>query len=668
MNALSGHSPQTYDATVPSKIARMAEKFDSALESLNQAKPFAKGPYQDTIFQLAQVLLESNEGLRALYTRAHLFGPYGVFYGGSWEHPEKLRPELVKGSLLAIGVYPTLESLSELRMLAIAKGHAKNAKVDTKDATRFLEKVIALNFEFVFPTGGTEQQRIQGNPNQESNERLFTLLASELSLESLREDVVSEIEQVIMQRPIMTENVRKMIEMASKIPPPKTPDETHKKLDHFSTAIHGISPLSQDCKDFASYRQALQNADISALEAEAEHFGDILRTTGLSSPNHAILVRFLRRQAPELIAKSLGLNESGQAELAENEKFVHQLIRFAILPSTFRAIYGLAVMLERSLFSRTEIISGINRLIDLDICSEARQTLLAQRPSQDGVTANSILVAGLIMVLGQPLGIGQGKNPTCQSARGISLWSQHAPGYLIELLVSAARDGLIEVPFEGTTIQSNQLENGLMTTIDLDLDPVSLVLVPHLDRVYSALMVQVALRNEDGHKWVNPALYGRWVSSGFSSVFDLQGQVANYEDFVRRFFSTHHPTFNDGYELMYPNPVGLLITNTHADLLGMHAVSIQRISQDPKGQLRIYFYNPNNEGRQDWGQEIQPSVYENGEEEGESSLPFNQFVSRLYAFHYNPYEEGDGFAVPTQVVREIETLAKESWGRTYTWK
>jgi hypothetical protein len=51
------------------------------------------------------------------------------------------------------------------------------------------------------------------------------------------------------------------------------------------------------------------------------------------------------------------------------------------------------------------------------------------------------MVAGVISVLGQPLGIGQGMNPTCQTARGISLWSLHAPGYLLELIPRAARDG-----------------------------------------------------------------------------------------------------------------------------------------------------------------------------------------------------------------------------------
>ncbi len=178
MNGALANSPSVVTDKVVPKIARITEKFDEALEALNLAKPFAKPTYQESIFQLAQVLLESKDGLEALYSRAHLFDTHGVFYGGSWEHAEKLRPELVKGSLVAIGIYPTLEALSELRMLAIAKGHAKQPKLDDKDATRFLEKVIALNFEFVFPTTGTEQQRIEGSPNQEANERLFSLLAS----------------------------------------------------------------------------------------------------------------------------------------------------------------------------------------------------------------------------------------------------------------------------------------------------------------------------------------------------------------------------------------------------------------------------------------------------------------------------------------------------------
>ena len=272
-------------------------------------------------------------------------------------------------------------------------------------------------------------------------------------------------------------------------------------------------------------------------------------------------------------------------------------------------------------------------------------------------------------MFGQPLGIGQGLNPTCQSARALSLWAQHAHGYLLELLVSAARDGVIEVPFEGQMIRSDQLTGGLVTDMNYDLDSVSAVLVPHLDLVYAEMMSRVAVRHEDGHRWVNPAFYGRWVPNGFVTAFSRAAQhvISGYQDFVRRFFATHHPEFNDGHSMMYPNPVGILVTNSNGDYLGPHAVSIQRIQTDPTGQLRVYFYNPNNEGRQNWGHGVRPTVDGHGELEGESSLPFQDFTARLYAFHYNPYEEGDAYAVPATDVYRIEAAAKKTWGKAFTW-
>ncbi len=642
-------------------------KFDRALEALHAAKPFAKSNYQTNVFQIAELILASSTGLRYLYSKAPLFDTYGVFYGGPWQQAEKLLPGLVRGGLDSNGIYPTVEVLSELRMLSIAKGHAISEHVSAQAAEEFLSGVMALNFDFCFPTQ-TEESRMSPSTNQALCERLFALLIEELSIETLMSDIVSEIEQICAQRPITNKHLIKMIEMAETIPVNDDQSEKTNKLGKYIRAIKGSSPLGKGLENYAEYRERLLIASTEELEEEASFFAENLKETGLSSPNHAVLLRYLERNHSELIGAAFGLNATGLAELEQNEKLIHDLITFAVLPTTYRCIYGFSNLLERSLLSRTEISVGIQKLVDLDLCSDVRHNLLVQRDFQDGVTANSILVAGVIMVLGQPLGIGQGKNPTCQAARAISLWSQHAPGYLIKLLISAASEGFIDVSFDGEVIKSSTLTGGLSTQQDYDLDPVSAVLIPHLDRLYDEMMSRVSLRHEDGHKWVNPALYGHWVSKEFSSLFDKTGQVVNFHDFVRLFFATHHPSFNSGHPLMYPNPVGLLITSTHGDLLGPHAVSIQRVAKDVEGRLRIYFYNPNNEGRQNWGQGICPSVCEQGELEGESSLPFEQFVSRLYAFHYNPYEVGDAFAVPVEMIKSIETLAKESWGKAYTWK
>ncbi|MCA9669227.1 MAG: hypothetical protein KC503_26705 [Myxococcales bacterium] len=659
------------EPSAASVVERLLSRLDAALEHLAEAKPFAKSIYQTDVFQIAEALMNAEGGLDALYSRAHRFDAAGVFEGGPWLDASKLQPPLVEGSLKARGVYPVVETLSELRVLAIARGRveAGATTMSREDAVEFLQDVMALNLEFIFPAD-TEEERISGGPHRASNIRLFGLIAREIGLRSLLADVVDEIEQISAQRPINCARLTRMVDMATRIPADAVEPAVAERLQVFASAAHAPTPLSVELSDLAAYRQALKDCDAAKLDAEARMFADSINETGLVAPHHAVLVRRVCAQAPELLGVALGLGAQGRAELEAQQELVLRLCKVAILPATAQAIYGLAGVLKRAMLSRSEVAAGLQRLVSLDLQSDVRRTLLARRAHRDGVTANALLVAGALSVLGRPLGVGQGNNPTCQAARGISLWSQHAPGYLLEMLISAARDGLVEKDFEGERLKSSDIEHGLVLRLDTDLDPVSLVLVPHLDRLYSLMMKRVATRSEDGHKWVNPAFYGRWVPHGFASVFAdvAQTTVAEHDDFVRRFYATHHPAYNEGHDLMYPNPVGLCITNARGDYLGPHAVSLLRVGEDPHGALRVYFFNPNNEGRQDWGHGVRPSIRGNGESEGESSLPFHQMVTRLYAFHYNPYEEGDAFAVPPETLQEVEQAARGSWGRAFSWR
>jgi hypothetical protein len=102
-------------------------------------------------------------------------------------------------------------------------------------------------------------------------------------------------------------------------------------------------------------------------------------------------------------------------------------------------------------------------------------------------------------------------------------------------------------------------------------------------------------------------------------------------------------------------------------MLGPHAVSLLRVEPDPQGELRAYFFNPNNEGRQVWGPDTTVSVSGNGEIPGESSLPFSRFAARLYAFHYHTLEGGELDAVPDSLITAVREDAKGSWGRSYQW-
>ncbi|MYL37407.1 hypothetical protein [Halobacillus litoralis] len=652
---------------MPQTTGALAERFIYALEQLDQAPSFVKPKYQTDVYQEANRLIDADDGFENLYQHAARFEEAGVFQDGPWESAEKLQPPLVAGSLKAKGLPMIIEVLSELRMLAIAEGKASNPGVTRTMAEEFLNEVMVLNLNLLFPDA-SESARMEKHENDEKAEKLFTFLSTHLSSTALIQTLIDEIKRLTAQRPIMIKRVVSMIKMAKEMVNLDTEKNDMSELVQFISAIEGPSPLSDQYKDVHAYRSQLKTIPRAELISESTALAKSMRDTGLVAPHHATLLRFLSKQNPGLLSYALSLNSKGSANLEENRELVIQLIRSSIFPGTRQSVYGLAMMLERGILSHSPVAPGLRRLIELDIRPDVRNALYSTTNTGEGVTANSILVAGAIQVLGQPLGVGQGFNPTCQAARGISLWAQHAPGFLLEIIPRAARDGDLDFTFEGAQIHSKDLKGGLAPDLDKELDPVSLVLVPHLDKIYSEMMTRVALRGEDGHRWVNPAFYGNWVQKGFSSVFDpITGYVLDYNGFLKLFYATHHPDYNDDYELIYPNPVGIFITNVHGKLLGLHAVSITRIAKDPHGMYRIYFYNPNNDGSQNWGQNIEPSVNGNGEQEGESSLPFEEFTSRLYAFHYNPYEQGDAYAVENTIVQSIRTLAQESWGRDYTW-
>ncbi len=649
--------------------SKLEDRFLKALEELEQAASFAKTMYQTDVYQEAQRLLETEEGLETLYQYSSRFENAGVFQDGPWEKASKLQPPLVAGSLQAKGLPSIIEILSELRMLSIAEGVYEHPDVSSEMAEAFLNEVMVLNLNLLFPEV-TEASRIEGRDSGQSEraEELFHFLSNKLSYQALTTTLIREIERLTAQRPIMVKRTVSMIEAAKKMLQSDLSAAERLALERYVSAIDGPSPLSKSIPQLGEYRTKLKELSIEELEKESAAFAQSMRGTGLVAPHHAILLRFLSRKAQNLLSMALQLNDKGSANLNEHAELVHQLIKVAIFPATKQSVYGLALMLERGVLSSSPVAPGLRRLIELDIRPEVRSKILAAYKTGEGITANSVLLAGVISVLGQPLGIGQGLNPTCQAARGISLWSQHAPGYLLEIIPRAARDGDIDIKFEGIPIHSKELSGGLAAELHQELDPVSLVLVPHLDRIYSEMMMRVSLRGEDGHRWVNPEFYGDWVQKGFNNVIDpLTGLISDFPGFVRLFYATHHPEYNDDYELIYPNPVGIFITNVHGKLLGFHAVSILRITRDPEGEYRIYFYNPNNDGSQNWGQGIEPSVMDHGEQVGECSLPFPEFVSRLYAYHYNPYEQGDAFAVENEIVDKVEALARESWGKDYKW-
>ena len=668
-----------------SRTERLAREFDRVLSEMEGAAGFAKPRHQEGLFSLASDLLNSDEGVDHLLQAAPRFSEAGVFYGGPWEDPSRLVPYLVGASLKGSGVYPTVESLSMLRMVSLAAGHASDDRMPRGEAQTFLGDVCAKNVEFLLTQSATEEERKKPKLFARAR-RVFQRVVGQVEPARVLRRIIEEVELLAAQRPILTESLEHLVREADALrdsaDAPIEP-ELSETLDRYMRSSAAATSMSERAGDPLSYRSQLLKQDGDTLIEESRTFSAHLHETGLASPYHAVLLRRIAHDVPERIGEALCLSETGEAEANANAELLRLVVGHALVPETRYAILGLTGVLERSLLSRTEVAGGLRKIADLDIRSEVKEALLAKYSESSGATANSVLLAGCLSILGQPLGIGQGNNPTCQSARGISLWSQHAPGQLLSSIASVARDGFYQTNFEGQAIRSDALAGGVAAAgIEADLDPVSQVLVPHLDRVYDHMMTLAALRADDGHRWVNRGLYGRWIQTGFASAFEFNTDaVHRFESFVRRFYATHHPDHNDGHELIYPNPVGIMVTDSHGRLLGRHAVSIQRIAKfEPDADAptanevepetasegdpyRVYFFNPNNEGRQDWGGGVRPTVAHHGELPGESSLPFDHFNSRLYAFHYDPQEQGDAFAVPAETVAHVTRLASESWGQ-----
>lgn len=639
--------------------------FDRSLAALAQAGELAKVVQRPKLLASADRLLSEPEGVEYVYGRIGELIRAGVFEGGPWQRPARLVPSLVAGTLRAGGETTLVELLSELRMLAIATGEVPHPEVTPQRAREFLEEVMVLNLDLVFPSG-SESERGIPEPILRKARNLFDLVLRHIPLDGVKRKLSREVEMIMHQRPIVTLRARTMLDFARRrfeLDPSNGDDRT---LLRYLAAMDGPTELSRRQPDPEGYRDALARAEAEAVNAEARALGRSMRETGLVGVHLPVLLRRVVHQ-PELLATALGLSDAGRQQLKDQHALVAAIVEAAVHPATEQAAYGLALLLDGGLLARAPVRGALRRLLTLELDPEVAANVC--RSVAGDLPAGAILLADTLNVLGQPLGISQGWSPTCQSARGIALWSEYAPGKLLDMVITVAQSNRLEMRFESDTLDSSRLPQGLATQIDFTLDAVSTVLVPHLDRLYNEMMKRAGLRAEDPHKWVNPALYGHWIPTGFFSAFDPVTQsIARYDAFVRTFYASHHPAYNGGHDLAYPSPVGLFITSAGAELLGFHAVSLLRVAEHgPGGETRAYFLNPNAEGRQDWGKGVEPTVHGHGERAGESSLPFDQFASRLYAYHFNPTDLGDLAAVDDGEVARVTRAAKESWGPSYVW-
>lgn len=636
-------------------------RFDAALAALAEAPSFAKGLHSGPVLQAACRLLTLPDGPEMLYERAPALEQAGVFAGTDWAHPEILQADIAVHTLrLGPRDNVTLECLSELRLLAIAESRYAHATLSSEQAHHYLAQILALNLDLLFETGG-EAMRVRQGRMADAVHAVLQLLLRHIGYDNILDRLLEEIWRLLAQRPIRVENLKQMItQIAVCLYDPAIAITGGRGADRLISALFGPTAASLEDPGLDLYRERLAAMDAQALQQEANGFARAMHDTGLVSAYHAVFLRFALDRSSELLPAALGLSTTGRDCYLCYQDLVHALIKAAVFPETPQAVYGLALMLERGVLFAPPVAPALWRQLDLDISPRAQAAITravgAARP------ADVQLLAGVLGVFGLPLGIGQGNNPTCQSARAISMWAYNDPDYLLQMIAWAARDDDLVMHFEGRRLSSSELAEEIPAPTPMDVDAVSAVLVPHLDRIYNAMGALCAGREDDPHRWINPEFHGWWVGRGFKLAVDLDsGMLKDYDAFVRYFYSYYHPLHNGNQPLIHPQPAGLAMTDSAARFVGWHAITIQRVALDQASEMRVYFFNPNNDSGQDLGNGVQVSTEGLGEHFGESSLPVIEFVSRLYIFHFDPLEHTRPEQVPAQEVAAVEALARGSW-------
>ena len=656
---------QEATSTEDGKLDGLLSKFDDAVRLLSQAPAFSKPAKLPRVLDTARRVLMQAGGCAALEQRAADFESAGIFAGSDWETPQYLIPTLTTYSLKSADAnVVVVEALSELRLLAVAKGDYPHPLISQEQAHHYLTQVMAINLWLLFNAPSEAERETQGRLANISR-HLFQHLAERIGYEYVIDQLIDEIWRILKQRPIQVDAIKQMITQIAlcQANPEIDLGASGHGADRLVSSLYGPTQACREDPGIDIYGTRLERMDNATLQAESTGFARAMHDTGLVSPYHAVLLRYLLEEGDHLLSEALGLSSTGRDCLLCYRELVHALIRSGVYPATAQAVYGLALLLERGILYQPPVAPAMWRQLNLQLSewAEARLSLAYGEVA----SPRARLIEGVLCMLGLPLGVGQGNNPTCQSARALSMWAYNDPDYLLQMVTWAARDDEIIMHFEGQPISSNESVSGVAAELPMDLDPVSLIVVPHLDRIYAEMGRRCIGREGDPHRWVNPEFHGWWSGRGFSINVDVAtGKLCEVDTFIRHFYASYHPYYNGNQPLIHPQPAGIAVTDSAARFIGWHAITILRASLDPNDVMRIYFYNPNNDSGQDWGDGVKVSTSGNGERFGEASLPFEQFTSRLYIYHYDPLERGELATVTVEELERVKGFLHRSWGAT----
>lgn len=293
------------DPRQDSAVEELVKPFDAAVNRLAQINATEGVSPVFEVIEAAQALMFPPEGLDALYQRVPAIEAAGFFGGSDWDYPQTLVPSLAVRTVRHGEPVATLvEILSQIRLLAVAKGDYTHPSISTEHAHHFLAQVLAMNLDLV--VGDLqESDRLRPDGLGYAVQNLYHYLLRHLGYENLLEHLVAEVWRILAQRPVQVDGVKQMVTQIAVCL--QKPDALGGEVgDDALQLIHAVFSPTEGCREdpgFEVYAQQLADMDEAALLQEAIAFAQAMHNTGLVSP---YMPGFIRAQVPILGAARPG--------------------------------------------------------------------------------------------------------------------------------------------------------------------------------------------------------------------------------------------------------------------------------------------------------------------------------------------------------------------------
>ncbi|WP_254774303.1 hypothetical protein [Marinobacter sp. AC-23] len=206
--AKANHESENQSSGAPVEFVK---PLDAALNRLAERNTIEGVSPVFEVIDAAQPLMFSPEGLEALYERVPAIEAAGFFGGSDWDYPQTLVPSLAARTVRHGEPAATMvESLSQIRLLAVAKGDYTHASISAEHAHHFLAQVLALNLDLV--VGDLhESDRLRPDRLGYAVQNLYRYLLRHLGYDNLLEHLVAEVWRILAQRPVQVDGVKQMV-------------------------------------------------------------------------------------------------------------------------------------------------------------------------------------------------------------------------------------------------------------------------------------------------------------------------------------------------------------------------------------------------------------------------------------------------------------------------